>query len=266
MIANATMVDAKGLNETSGLSPERVAVFICSSDSRRDILDQTLPALEMFWSDCPWPIYIGLNTIVRPLTLGSAILAPPSEWYREFATQLSQIDEEYILLALDDFLFEASINQTCLNELFLESKRLQLDYLRLVPLGRSLASRLGGKRTSHLSSEIERLPCQHPFYCALQVAIWRKSYLQRLLKYPISIWDFERRYIPHSMHACVVGSTIVSYHHVVERGRWLPDAPTRFSRVSLPVSLGTRPMWSKVRLIREVGERIKWYLYGYSNC
>ena len=253
-------------NETSERPLEDMAVFVCSSDSRRDVVDQTLPALKKFWPDCPWPIYIGLNTITRPLTLGSAILAPPSEWHGEFSIQLSQISQSYVLVVLDDFLFGEPVNQLRVSKLVQEAMRLQLDYFRLVPLGRSLASRLGGRRTSRLSANIEQVPSRHPFYCAMQVAIWRRSHLQRLLTDPISIWDFERRYVPQSMHACIVDAPAIAYHHVVERGRWLPDAPIRFRRISLPISLGDRPKWSKARLMRVLTEKIQWHLLGYSKC
>ena len=161
-------------NDASERPPEDVAVFVCSSDSRRDVVDQTLPALKKFWPDCPWPIYVGLNTIARPLILGSPIFASPSEWCREFSTQLSEIRQPYVLLVLDDFLLEAPVNQMRLSKLVQEAIRLRLDYLRLVPLGRSLVSRLGGRRPPSLSADIERVPSRHPFYCAMQVAICKR--------------------------------------------------------------------------------------------
>jgi hypothetical protein len=264
--AQKTIMDAEMTNATGETPLSDMAVFVCSSDSRRDVVDQTLPALKKFWPDCPWPIYIGLNTIARPLPLGTEILALPSQWQREFLTQLCQITQRYVLVALDDFLFEAPVNQLRVAGLFQEAMRLQLDYLRLVPLGRSLVSRLGANSTARLSADVERVPSRHPFYCAMQVAIWCKSHLEQLLADPVSIWDFERRYVPHSMHACIVGAPAIEYHHIVERGRWLPDATARFRRISLPILLGERPKWSRARLLRALAEKIQWHLWGYSNC
>ena len=243
-----------------------VAVFVCSSDNRRDVVDQTLPALVKFWPTCPWPILIGLNTNEPPVMFGSAILSPPSEWRREFANQLDQIAEPYLLLILDDFLIEAPVDQRRLSDLAREVVSLGLDYLRLVPLGRSLAARVKGKAVPRLSDRIERVPSRHPFYCAMQAAIWRKSYLQRLLKDPLSIWEFERRYVPGSMHGAVIDAPPIAYHHVVERGRWLPDVIPRFNRILLPVSLGMRPQWSRMRSLYAFAERIQWSVCGYSNC
>ena len=124
--------------EVARRSRESFAVFICSSDSRRDVIDQTLPAMLKFWPHCPWPIYIGLNTHTPTLNFAEAVLAPQSQWDREFATQLEQLDHPYLLLILDDFLIEDRVDQRRRLDLGQEVVRLKLDYLRLVPLGRSL--------------------------------------------------------------------------------------------------------------------------------
>ncbi len=53
--------------------------------------------------------------------------------------------------------------------------RLNLDYLRLIPLGRSLFARAVGWRPTEVSPGIQRIRDRHPFYSALQIAIWRKQ-------------------------------------------------------------------------------------------
>lgn len=255
------MIGGAGKRQDTG-----VAVFICSSDSRRDVLDRMLPAVQKFWPDCPWPVYVGLNAGDPPLLLGSPILARPSEWHRECWIELAQLSESHLLLLLDDFLFEAPVDQRRLSNLVEDAERLNLDYLRLVPLGRSLAARLAGRTPSLLSAGIEQISRQHPFYCGMQVAIWRKAYLRRLVEDPLSIWAFERRYVPGSVHGAITGTPPIAYHHMVERGRWLPDAASRFRRAGLPVSLGERPVWSRARYVNLGLERMRWFLLGYSNC
>src|ERR1700742_4474149 len=87
-----------------------VAVFICSSDNRLDVLERVLPSLAKFWPDCPYPIYVGLNSQRMLAPNITTLLAPPSEWRKECLEQLAQIRERQLLVVLDDFLFQQSVD------------------------------------------------------------------------------------------------------------------------------------------------------------
>src|SRR5687767_3506927 len=113
----------------------RVGVFVSSSDNRRDVLDRILPSVVKFWPDCPYPTYVGLNSHGNPLPVGTALLAPVSDWRHECSLQLAQIAEEYLIVILDDFLIGAPVDQARLSDLVASSLTLNLPYLRLVPLG-----------------------------------------------------------------------------------------------------------------------------------
>jgi hypothetical protein len=243
-----------------------VAVFICSGDGRRDVLDRILPSVLKFWPDCPYPIYVGLNSCIRPLRGGTAVLAPASEWYRECAFQLTQVTQDYVIVILDDFLVGAPVDQVRLTELVEDSVTLDLAYLRLVPLGRSLPARLTGWRPPELKPGIERVRTGRPFYSSLQIAIWRKGYLQSMLQKPLSIWEFEHECSPESVHCAIKDRPPIVYRHVVERGRWLPDARLLLQRAGLPTELGDRPVWPKSRYGRLFLDRVRWVVLGYATC
>ena len=51
-------------------------VFICSSDNRRDVLDRVIPSVFKYWPDCPYPIYVGLNSSPDRLPNVTPVLAP----------------------------------------------------------------------------------------------------------------------------------------------------------------------------------------------
>ena len=95
----------------------RVAVFICSSDNRRDVLDRVLPSIAKFWPDRPYPLYVGLNSLNRPLPIGTPLLAPPSQWHHECSLQLAQIAADYVIVVLDDYLIRTPVDQARLAEL-----------------------------------------------------------------------------------------------------------------------------------------------------
>lgn len=251
--------------QSAGLR-SRVAVFICSSDNRRDVLDSILPSVRKFWPDCPYPIYVGLNSVGRPLSIGTPVLAPASTWHHECAQQLSQLDEDRLILLLDDFLIGARVNQHRLTHLVEDALALDLGYLRLVPLGRSLPARLMGWRPPEINYGIERIRPRRPFYSGLQIAVWNKQYLWSLLEKPQSIWEFEHHYAPGSVHGAIKERPPILYRHLVERGRWLPDARSLLRRAGLPAELGTRPVWPKSRYARLFMDQVRWVTLGYSTC
>src|SRR5882724_7396339 len=87
------------------------AVFVSSTDTRRDVLDLVLLSLQKFWPDRPYPLYVGLNTITRPLSLGTPLLATRSAWHQECLQQLAQLPEVYLIVMLDDFLLRKHVDQ-----------------------------------------------------------------------------------------------------------------------------------------------------------
>lgn len=243
-----------------------VAVFICGSDSRIDILERTLPAVRKFWPACAYPIHVGLNSCSRALPVGMPIIAPPSDWRREFGQQLIQIEHEHVIVMLDDFLIQAPVDQDRLDALVRTAARLNLDYLRLIPLGRSLVARAMGSRPNEVSPGIERIRDRHPFYSALQIAIWRKSHLLSMLERPLSIWEFEHQSSGEAIHCAIKADPPIAYRHLVEKGRWLPYARSLLRRAGLAPELGDRPTWPATRYGQLWFDELRWIVLGYATC
>jgi hypothetical protein len=246
------------------MSQPDVAVFVCSSDSRRDVLDSVLPSLAKFWPDCPYPVYVGLNSPAVLLPGFMPVVAPASAWCRETCLQLQQTAADYLIVILDDFLIGAPVKQARVASLAVLAASRRLPYLRLLPLGRSLLERLSGGGESE--AQITRIRVNHPFYAALQIAIWRKDHLLAMLAKGCTIWEFEHERIAERVHHAIVADPPIIYRHVVEKGRWLPDARFVFGRAGLVFRAGNRAVWSRWRYLRLMIERIRWLLLGYSTC
>jgi len=242
------------------------AVFICSSDNRLDILDRTLPSVRKFWPACRYPIYVGLNSCRRALPVGVPIIAAPSEWRREFGQQLRQIEHDFVIVLLDDFLIQAPVDDARLAHLSEIAVRMNLDYLRLVPLGRSLLARATGRHLAEVGPGIQRVRECHPFYSALQVAIWRKSHLLAMLQQPLSIWEFERQCIRDASHCAIKDHPPIAYRHLVEKGRWLPYARSLLRRAGFAPELGDRPAWPATRYGQLFFDQLRWVVLGYATC
>jgi len=243
-----------------------VAVFVCSSDNRLDILDRTLPSVQKFWPECRYPIYVGLNSFHRTLPVGTPLIAAPSEWRREFGQQLRQIDPDFVIVLLDDFLIQAPVNDARLAHLCEMAVRMNLDYLRLVPLGRSLLARATGRQPVEAGPGIQRVRECHPFYSALQIAIWRKRHLLTMLEQPLSIWEFERQCIRDASHCAIKDNPPIAYRHLVEKGRWLPYAGSLLRRAGFAPELGDRPAWPATRYGQLFLDQLRWVVLGYATC
>jgi hypothetical protein len=180
--------------------------------------------------------------------------------------QIALIREEYLIVILDDFLLGSRVEQPRLSELVHMAVTSDFAYLRLVPLGRSLLARVTGWFPPEIRPSIQRIPSGHPFYSSLQIAIWRKRYLQSILEKPLSVWEFEHESMAGSVHCTIKDRPPFTYRHVVERGRWLPDASSLLQRAGLPAELGERPVWPKTKYARLFVDHIRWLVLGHSNC
>jgi hypothetical protein len=242
-----------------------VAVLVCSSDSRRDVLERALPSLFKYWPDCPYPIYVGLNSDHDLGPKISTLVARPSEWRVECLEQIAKMSEQYLILVLDDFLFQAPVNQNELSTLVAAAVHSNLAYLRLVPLGRSIFERLFELTRTPPLVDIRVIKENRPFYSSLQIAIWNRNHLSSLLGVPGSIWNFEHNRMHDVTHYAITCGPPILYSHLVEKGRWLPYAKPLLRQAGLPADLGTRPVWSRWMNLRLLLDKLRFLVLGYAN-
>jgi len=244
-------------------STSAVAVLICSSDARRDVLDRVLPALLRCWRACPYPIYVGLNSTFDSIDYVRSLVAQKSDWRGEVTDQLRQIGESHVILVLDDYLFQRVVDQERLSVLVAEALKRDVPYLRLLPLGKSLAGRLKALMRLRPKGDIEPIPAGRPFYSSMQISLWKKTHLLGMLDRPGSIWDFEHRHDTGVVHYSICRSSPFVYQHLVERGRWLPYAGKLLARAGMSTDLGARKVWSPWIRVKLIADEIRFHLLGY---
>lgn len=245
------------------IQPE-VAILICSSDSRIDIFQRLFPSVLKFWANCPYRIYVGLNSDLQMPAGVSTLIAPKSTWRTESLEQVRQLSESHLLVILDDFLFEAPVNQTRLSMLVAEAVSKDLPYLRLLPLGLPLFARLLTYFRRQDEKNLESIRQSRPFHSSLQIAIWNRQYFIDMLMQKGSIWDFEHQVRPGFRHYAVTGDPPIVYRHLVEKGRWLPFAAARLRAAGLPAELGIRPKWGYLRYFKLLMDEVRFFLLGYA--
>jgi hypothetical protein len=242
----------------------KVGVFICSSDSRKDILGRVLPSIFKYWPDCPYRIYVGLNTYCGISPAVTTLVAQPSGWRTECLEQVTQMPETHLIVVLDDYLFQGPVNQGRLSMLVSQAVTSDLAYLRLLPLGKSLTQRLFSSPTVNSVVGIQAIEDGRPFYSGLQIAIWNRAHFVSLLKLRGTVWDFEHHHRRGVAHYSIINDPPIRYRHLVEKGRWLPYAKSELARVGLSTQLGPRPAWPKWMNLLLLLDKLRFYVLGYA--
>ncbi len=244
---------------------DSVCVLVASCDNTFDVFERVAPAWRKFWHDCPYPKFVGLNSERGTLEGFEVVLAPVGGWRKELATQVRQLPYEYVLLFLDDFLLLGSVATGRVAEFVDRGVSARLDYLRMIPISRSLLSEFWHRLTRLAGGDsVEEIPNGHPYYSSLQVALWRKEHLLDLLGLEGSIWEFEHQAITGRAHYAAVRRTGLRYLHVVEKGRWLPAAKHLFSKASLTFEPGSRAAEPASREVHFLVGKVKFLVFGYA--
>jgi hypothetical protein len=171
----------------------------------------------------------------------------------------------HLIVVLDDFLFQAPVDQNRLSLLVSQAIKSGFPYLRLLPLGKSLLQPLLRLPRVDSVTKVEEIAERRPFYSCLQIAILDKNHFVSMLELQGSIWDFEHQQRPGTRHYAITAAPPITYRHVVEKGRWLPYARLLFGRAGLSTDLGRRPIWPKWMNLRLALDEVRFYVLGYAN-
>lgn len=243
----------------------QVCVFVSSSDNTADVFGLIGPNIYQAWKDVGLTLFVGTNTKIA--TDGfQAVYAKVSDWSHELHEQLEVLGRSYkwVILILDDFHFSKAVEQKFIAKQLMFVSEMQPDYLRLISLKRSFCIRLLKLLCLTCRSKPpRRLSRSEPYYSALQVAVWNIEYLKSRLLNCSDIWGFEEAIPSNSQHYCVNTSPL-KYQHLVEKGRWLPQAPS-------VIGTHTRTLFKQRGFvtaewrIRHSMRRVLFFLFGYSS-
>ena len=247
---------------------ETVCVFVASSDNTRDIFYQVAPSFGKHWSDCPFSIFVGLNSPADDLPPAfQGVYAPARQWQKELSHQLNQLPEqiERVLLFLDDFLILSLVDTPRVLCLVEKAVRNHIRYLRLIPQSQACLPLLGSKiRHRYHPVPYEAIRENAPYNASLQIALWERKYLANMLGRAEDIWDFEHVCVPGIRHFSVVENPPIRYVHVVEKGQWEPNAESLFKVSDLPFDPTGRKIRSSRDLVQLRINKMKFAVLGYS--
>lgn len=161
-----------------------LSILICSCDKYSFIWDLHFDFLRVNWNDCPYPIYLGTDSKSYKTHLTLFNNSNDRSWSSCLISWLSQVETDYVLLTLDDFILQHQVRNSDILESLDFVIQENIDCLRLIVRPKPFD-------THSKNSNFGKFNNFMPYLIAVQPSIWKKSSLLSLLRSGESIWEFE---------------------------------------------------------------------------
>lgn len=223
------------------------AIVVISFDGYKDLWDTFFECYEKFLPDCIVPIYLITNNEiptyprVTVVTTGDEV-----SWSHRVRNALEQIPEDTLLLMLEDYFLCEKTSPERIDGLFRIFAENSYDYLRVIPIPAHYKHKPDGSYPLDPSAL---------YGVNLQAAIWKKSYLQKLLyDDDFSAWEFEARQKTGSPsridgNCAALNYTGLSYLNGVIQGKWYPRTIKKLKKCGIIVSTEKRPIIKRRKLL-----------------
>jgi hypothetical protein len=224
-------------------------ILVISCDAYVDLWRPFFTIFRRNWPDCPFPLYLGANHLryddprVVTLAVGDDV-----SWASNVSLMLARIDAEQVILFLEDFFLEEPVNTRGIQRLVDIAFSERLGCLRLVA---HLPLALRPVHDAPGYPDLGVIEPGTPYRVSTQVAIWRKTTLQRLLIPGANAWEFE--VLASTLSARLrerlwgVKQTAIQYDQVVDKGRWKPKGRRMLHEAGV-VAAHSRPILTEEEL------------------
>lgn len=226
------------------------SILVSSCDNYDDLWKPFINSFKRNWPDCNYKKYfITEKKDLFDKDFVNIKCGINKNWTDRLQYALSNIDDDFIILILEDFFFRSPIDNHQVHYFVNYIKKNNLNMVRLVkrPKGTLFNSK------HKLLMEIQR---KDLYRVSTQGSIWKRKTLLNLLKKNESIWEFEingtSRSKDYDNFFCVKKNVLTYWHHVIERGKWFPWEVFYFRLIdNVEIDL-------KKRKIMSIFETIKW--------
>ena len=229
------------------------AIVVVSFDGYSDVWPVFAQGLNRFWSDRPFETYLVTNEAepsfdsIRIVKTGEEI-----SWSRRLRTALSQIDSEYIILLLEDYLLCKDVNNADVLRLIDFMKANSADYMRIAPIPKI--------KSDAPDNQPVPLPQDTLYGVNLQAGIWKKDYLLSLADGDISAWEFEARQkngAPTQIkgNCYAVNYFPVKYLNGIIQGKWYPETVKAYKRLGVGIDTRSRGVMATKAVIKSKFKR-----------
>lgn len=215
------------------------AILVLSCDKYSHVWPAFFQAFRKYFPDCPWPVYLGSNTVeYRADGVKTLLTGDDPDWSTSYLRILKQIPEKRIFVILEDLLLASPMDSMAMKEavgFMTQNRARHIKYFKPLPADRDLPGEPFGEYASG-----------RPYRVSV-VGFWDKEYLMSLLIPGESPWNFE---IMGSYRASYTSGfyamkkTLCEFANLIEKGRWYPSAVTWARKEGLDIGFDKRPMLS----------------------
>ena len=214
------------------------ALCVSSLDEYADLWPPFFNLLDRHWPDCPFPIFLGVESKgfehARVKIINSA---PHNNWSDRAREHLAGIPNKYVLLMLDDWFLTKAVDTHVIAHYLGLLEIYDGHMLRLVPDPKPDYAIAGHPSLGMMGiGTLNRTNTQ--------ATIWRKETLLSILRAGESLWEFEVhgsiRSNAYSGGMFSVWRPALHYEGVVSRGKWERDAARRYATLDISCDFAAR--------------------------
>lgn len=226
-----------------------LTIVVDSFDGYSDLWSSFFAVLKKQWPDCPYAIKLVSNEKKHEY-IDTINVGKETCWSDRTLKAIKQIDTNYVLLLLEDYLFGEPVSTKEMDDALAFLKKEGGKYLRLTNIPKSRFS--NGETIFPLYTDEE-------YAINLQAAIWEKNFLiESLEKYPGNAWEFEIGFLRSAVnakHEILEGCFAMSYDplHVrngVLKGKWFPKEIKYFSKLGIDIAWEERGKLSFLQMAK----------------
>lgn len=216
---------------------KNTAILVLSCDKYADAWQPFFLFFQKYWSDCPFPVYLGTNEKVFSFPNVKQIFSrKQTTWSDELKTILQQIPETNIIIMLEDYFIYKKVNNEEVFQLIDEMQKQNAAYIKLGAFPAKYDGLWPYKplKENPKLGEIEK---GAKYRLCLQTALWNKNVLLNLLDIKENPWQFEIEASKRSNKLenpfllvitnpkeKVVHGPIQYYCTALSAGKWMRDA------------------------------------------
>lgn len=226
-----------------------LTIVVDSFDGYSDLWPCFFSVFKKQWETCPYDVKLisnhksfdGIDTI----NVGDEIC-----WSNRTLKAIEQIETNYILLLLEDYLFGEPVDNREIENALSFMEKEGAKYLRLTNIPKS--------RFNH-KDNIFPLYADEEYAVNLQASIWEKNFLiDSLKKHPGNAWEFEIGFLKsavHAEHAVLRGcyglaEDPLHIRNGVLKGKWFPKEIKYFEKQGINIAWQKRGKLSFAQVLK----------------
>lgn len=228
-----------------------ITILFLSCDKYSDLWKSLFYCFHANWRNCPYPLYLGSNTVsYRDSKVKTLLSGPDKDWSSSLLLILNQITTQYVFIWLDDIFPVGTVSSADFARSLDFMKKNKAKHVHIQPSLTPDSTVANGK-----FGVIEKgAP-----YRVSALGFWDVSSLKSLLIPGESPWNFEIMGSYRSRYSdgfYILMKPLFDRIHVVEKGRYFKEAAEYCKTHTIPLSTNKRPVLSNTIFVKSELQKI----------